>query len=98
MLGEADLLCQLAAGRYFRRLTVPDGAAGEVPNAAGAIRDAVIVASNRHQPVVADAPLELKQRIERHCRQRLQLGPFSGKRIGNDFLRCAVNARIGIRC
>jgi hypothetical protein len=29
--GEADLLCQLAPGRYFRRLTVPDSAAGEVP-------------------------------------------------------------------
>src|SRR6185436_9974025 len=29
--GEADLLCQLAPGCYFRRLTLPDSAAGEVP-------------------------------------------------------------------
>src|ERR1700741_3460232 len=29
--GEADLLCQLAPGRYFRRLTAPDSAAREVP-------------------------------------------------------------------
>src|SRR6185369_583217 len=29
--GEADLFCQFAASRYFRRLTLPDSAAGEVP-------------------------------------------------------------------
>src|SRR5438045_1454990 len=29
--GDADLFCQLAASRYFRRLTLPNTAAGEIP-------------------------------------------------------------------
>src|SRR5258708_39267410 len=29
--GGADLFCRLAPSRYFRRLTLPDSAAGEIP-------------------------------------------------------------------
>src|SRR6516225_10667061 len=44
-------------------------------DAARTVRDAVIIATDRHEPVVADTPLELEQRVERPRRQRLQLGP-----------------------
>jgi hypothetical protein len=61
-------------------------------NAASTVRDAVIVAADRQQPVVADTPLELEQRVERPCRQRLQLGPLGGKCLSDDFLGGAVHA------
>ena len=47
---------------------------------------------------MADAALELEQRVERRCRQRLQLGPLGGKRLGDDLLRGAVYARVGDSC
>ena len=65
---------------------------------AGTVRDAVVVAADRHEPVVADAALELEQRVERRRRQRLQLGPLGGKRFGDDLLRGAVYARVGDSC
>ena len=64
-------------------------------DAARTVRDAVIIATDRHEPVVADTPLELEQCVKRPRRQRLQLGPLGGKRLGDDFLRGAVHPHIG---
>ena len=47
---------------------------------------------------MADAALELEQRVERRRRQRPQLGPLGGKRLGDDLLRGAVYARVGDSC
>jgi hypothetical protein len=44
---------------------------------------------------VADTALKLEQRIERCCRQRLQLGPLGDERLGDDSLRGAVHTRVG---
>jgi hypothetical protein len=47
--------------------------------------------------LIRSAALELEQRVE--CRrQRLQLGPLGGKRLGDDLLRGAVYARVGDGC
>ena len=43
-------------------------------DAPGPIGNAVVVAADRDEPVMADAPFELEERVEGCCRQRLQVG------------------------
>ena len=66
-------------------------------DAPGPIGNAVVVAADRDEPVMADAPLELEQRVEGRCRQRLQLGLLGGEGLRDDPLRGAVQADVGDR-
>ena len=45
----------------------------DLDDAPGAIGNAVVVAADRHEPIVTDPALELEQGIEGKGRQRLQL-------------------------
>ena len=63
-------------------------------DAAGAIGNAVIVAADRDHAVVADPALQLQNRIEAPCWERLQLRLLGGKGFDNDPLRRAVNTDV----
>ena len=63
-------------------------------DAAGAIGNAVVVAADRHEPVMADPAFELEQRVEGRCRQRLQLGLLGRKGLRR---RSAASCRAGGR-
>ena len=67
----------------------------DLDNPAGAIRHAVIVAADRDEAVVADAPLQLEHRIEAMLGQCLQLGLLGRERLGDDPLGGAMDADIG---
>ena len=61
-------------------------------DAARPVGNAVVVAADRDQPVVADAALELQQRVEGDGRQRLQLRLLGSKGLRDDPLGRAVHA------
>ena len=50
-------------------MRIRSGKLVDLDDAARAIGDAVVVAADRHQAIVADAPFELQQRVERCGRQ-----------------------------
>ena len=64
-------------------------------DAPGPIRYAVIVATDRDEAIVADAPLQREQSVEGQSRQGLQLGPLGGEGFRDDPLRGAVQADVG---
>src|SRR3954451_3237890 len=57
--------------------------------------NAVVVAPDGDEAVVADAALQLEHGIEAMLGQRLQLGLLGGERLGDDALRCAMGADVG---
>jgi hypothetical protein len=69
----------------------------DLDDAPGAIGNAVVVAADRHESVMADPPFELEQGIEGKGRQGLQLRLLGRKSLRNDPLRRAVQAGIGDR-
>lgn len=58
---------------------------------------AVIVAANRHEPIMADAPLQLDQGIEGAGRQRLEFGLLGGEGLGHNPVGGPVEADVGDR-
>ena len=62
-----------------------------------AIGNAVVVAADRDEPVMADPALELEQGIEGQGRQGLQLRLLGGKGLRDDPLGRAVQTDIGDR-
>lgn len=56
---------------------------------------AVVVAADRDEAVVADAPFQLEQGVEGHSGQRLQVGLLGGEGLHDDPLRGAVQADVG---
>ena len=66
-------------------------------DAAGPIGNAVVVAANRDEPVMADAPFELEECVEGCCRQRLEVGLLGREGLRHDPLRRAVQADVGDR-
>jgi len=69
----------------------------DLDDAPGAVGHAVVIATDRDEPVMADPALELQQRIEGECRQRLELVPLGGEGVGDDPSRGAVQPDIGHR-
>ena len=67
----------------------------DLDDPAGSVWDAVVIAADRDQAVMADAALELEQRIEGEGRQPLQFGLLGGKGFRDDPLGGAVQAHIG---
>ena len=61
----------------------------------GAIGHAVVVAADRDEAVVADAPFEFEHGVEAVFGQGLQLGLLGGKSLGDDTLGGAVDADVG---
>ena len=61
------------------------------------VGNAVVVAADRDQPVMADAALELEQRVEGEGRQGLQFGLLGGEGFRDDPLGGAVQPDIGDR-
>lgn len=64
-------------------------------DAPGPVGHAVIVAADRNEPVVTDAPLQLEQRVEGRRWQGLQLGSFGRVSLRDDPLRGAMQADVG---
>ena len=64
-------------------------------DAAGPIGNAVVIATNGNQAIVADTALELEHGIEWRWGQRLQFGLLGSKGFGNNLLRRAVHPDIG---
>ena len=62
---------------------------------AGAVRHAVIVAADRDEAIVADAPFQLEHSVEAMLGQRLQFGLLGRECLGDDPLGGAVDADIG---
>ena len=58
---------------------------------------AVVVSTNRHEPVMADPPLKLQHRIEAVLRQALQFVLFFGKGFSDHALGRAMDPCIGDR-
>jgi len=67
----------------------------DLDDPAGAVRHTVIVAADRNEAIVADAPFQLEHGVEAMLGQRLQLGLLDGERLGDDPLGSPVNADIG---
>ena len=61
------------------------------------IGHAVVIAADRDEPVMADAPFELEERVEGRRRQRLKLKPFGREGLRDDPLRGAVQPDVGDR-
>ena len=61
----------------------------------GPIGNAVVIAADRDQPVMTDAPLELEQRIEAGRGQGLQFGPLGSEGFRDDPLGRAMQPDIG---
>src|SRR6202021_787179 len=61
----------------------------------GAVGHAVIVAADRDEAIVADAPLQLEHRIEAMPGHRLQFGLLCREGLGDDPLGSAVDAHVG---
>ena len=61
------------------------------------VGNAVVVAADRDQPVMADAAFELEQRVEGEGRQGLQLELLGSKGLRDDALGGAVQPDIGDR-
>jgi len=64
-------------------------------DAARAVGNAVVVAADRDEPIVADPALELQEGIERRRRQWLKFALLGGERGRDDLLRRAVHAHVG---
>src|SRR5882762_5697549 len=64
---------------------------------AGAVRHAVIVAADRDEAIVADAPFQLEHGIEAMFGQCLQFGQLGRESLGDDPLGGAVDADVGDR-
>lgn len=64
-------------------------------DAPGPVGNAVIVAADRDEAIVADATLQLEQGVEGQSRQGLQLRPVGGEGFRDDPLRGAVQADVG---
>src|SRR5579862_8908249 len=62
----------------------------DLDHTAGAIGNAVVVAPDGDEAVVADAALQLEHGIEAMLGQRLKLGLLRGERLGDDALRRAM--------
>jgi len=67
----------------------------DLDDPASAIGHAVIVAADRDEAVVADAPFQLEHGVEAMLGQRLQFGLLCRECLGDDPLGGAVNADIG---
>ena len=67
----------------------------DLDDPAGAVGDTVIVAADRDEAIVADAPLQLEHGVEAMPGQRLQFGLLGRESLGNDPLGGAVDADIG---
>src|SRR6202021_1428866 len=61
----------------------------------GAVGHAVIVAADRDEAIVADAPLQLEHRIEAMPGHRLQFGLLCREGLGDDPLGSAVAGAVG---
>ena len=62
---------------------------------ARAVGNAVIIAADRDEAVVADPPFQLQERIKRDCRQGLQVRFLGGKCLGDDSLRRRMQPHVG---
>src|SRR5262249_37081082 len=67
----------------------------DLDDPSGAVGHAVIVAADRDEAVVADAPFQLEYGVEAMLGQRLQLGLLGRESLGDDALGGAVNADVG---
>ena len=64
----------VATRRPSSRMRIDVGQLMHLDDAPGAIGNAVVVAADRDEPVMADAPFELEQRVEGRRGQGLQIG------------------------
>jgi len=67
----------------------------DLDDPAGAVRHAVIIAADRDEAIVADAPFQLEHGIETMLGQCLQLGLLGRESLGDDTLGGTVDADIG---
>lgn len=59
------------------------------------VGNAVVVAANRDEAVMADAALELEEGVERDCGQRLELGLLGREGLRHDALGSAMQPDVG---
>ena len=67
----------------------------DLDDPAGAVGHAVIVAADRDEAIVADAPFQLEHGVEAMLRQPLQFGLLGRESLGDDPLGGAVDADVG---
>ena len=67
----------------------------DLDDAPRAVGDAVVVAADRYEAIMADTAFQLQESVERRCRQRLQLGLLSGERLGDHLLGREMERRAG---
>ncbi|WP_292491102.1 hypothetical protein [Mesorhizobium sp.] len=61
----------------------------------GAIGNAIVVAADRDETIMADATLQLEKRVEGNCRERLKFRLLRREGFTDDALRGAVQASVG---
>jgi hypothetical protein len=62
-----------------------------------AVRHAVVISADRHEPIMADPTFQFQERIEDDGGQRLQISPLGRKGLRHDPLRGRVQPHIGDR-
>lgn len=66
-------------------------------NAPSAVGNAIVIAADRDETVMADTAFQLQQRIEWRCRQALKIELLGRQRLGDDPLCRGVQPDVGYR-